>query len=176
MKIKKIAFLILLILLSTFLLGCTESSDNKVAKQWGDAPVFTLKTLNGKTINITSYLGKILILDLMAVDCQYCFPEMFELRDIYDNYSRADLDIISIDVWPETEAYLQSYVDSFYDHGYPLNWSIGLDSSHTIGPKYIGENEGIPKIFIIDKNGNIYYSKVGYTEYSVITEQLDKLI
>jgi len=178
MKIKKIAFIILFIFLSTFLLGCTESSDNnKETKQWGDAPIFTMKTLDGRTINLSSYLGKIILLDFMAVDCQFCFYQIPVLKEIDNNYSKYNLQIISIDVYSyETEPYLQSYIDWFGDQGISLNWTFGLDKTGEIAAKYINEGEGIPELFIIDKNGNIYYSKVGYTEYSIIAEQLDKLI
>jgi thiol-disulfide isomerase/thioredoxin len=178
MNKEKIAAIISLILLSTFLLGCTESSDsNGDNKQWGSAPMFTMKTLDGRNINLSNYLGKIIILDFMAVDCQYCVYQTPILKEISNNYSKYNLQIISIDVYSyETEVYLQSFINWFGEQGIRLNWTFGLDKTGEIASKYISEGEGIPKLFIIDTKGNIYYTKVGYTEYSVLAEQLNKLI
>ena len=163
--------IILLLILVSSLSGCIEPIEG-----WGDAPDFTLKTLKGETIQLSDYLGTVVLLDFMGVDCYWCFYQMPVLKSISENYT--GLVIISIDVYHyETEAYLQSYIDWFKtNYSIDLDWDFGLDKDATIDKLYIKEGEGVPKLVIIDKKGNIYYEKLGYQEYSEIATILDELL
>jgi len=180
MKKEKLLIIILMLLVVFFLLGCVESSDkinNDVDNGDGDAPDFTLDTLDGRTIKLSDYFGKVVLLDFMGVDCQYCRYLMDELVHISNVYSESDIEIISIDIYSyETEEYLQSYIDWYAENNEgELDWTFGKDKTGEIASDYV-PGGGVPKINIIDQNGNIYYTKVGYTEFSVLAEQLDKLL
>jgi len=174
MKIKDIITIAITLIMISFLTGCT----NNVSKEWGDAPDFSLKTLKGENIKLSDFLGKVIIIDLMGVDCQFCVYMMPVLRYISENYT--DVVIISVDVYQyETEAYLQSYIDAFKEHlNMDLDWIFGMDSNGSISQEYIAENEGVPKLVIIDQNGNIYYTKNGYTPnaQTEISNKLDEII
>ena len=172
-QVMKLSLTVSLIVLLSLLSGCVSSS-----QRWGDAPDFTLKTLDGKTIKLSDYIGTVILLDFMGVDCPYCLYQMSELKKISDNYSRSDVIIISIDVYNyETEEYLQSYIDWFNDElGIDLDWTFGLDETGIIANDYIKPDEGVPKLVIVDQNGNVYYSRSGYTEYSILAGEIDELI
>lgn len=175
MKIKDIIIISLILILISFFAGCTNNSTDKPA-EWGDAPDFSLKTLKGENIKLSDFLGKIIIIDLMAADCQFCVYMMPALKEISQNYT--DVVIISVDVYSyETEAYLQSFIDAFKEQlDIDLDWIFGKDSDGSISADYLSYAEGIPKLVIIDQNGNIYYSFSGYKEYSIIANKLDEII
>lgn len=104
---------------------------------------------------------------------------MMVLHQISENYSHDTLQIISIDVWislGETPEYLQGLIDAFKTQlGIDLDWTFGVDDeTGTLFNKYAPE--GVPMLYILDKNGNIYYTFSGYTPYSEITKKLDELI
>ena len=172
-SVKSTLLILLLLILVPLLSGCIEP-----VERWGDAPDFTLETLKGETIQLSDYLGTVILLDFMGVDCHPCFLLMHNLSDISKNYT--DIVMISIDVYQyETEAYLQSYIDWFKANlSIDLDWNFGLDNDATIGKLYINEDEGVPKLVIIDKKGNVYYEMIGYREeaYSVISNILDELL
>lgn len=144
---------------------------------WGDAYNFQLKTLEGLTFYLSDFMGKVVLLDLMGVDCPYCVYMMPVLKAISENYTKFDLAIISIDVYIyETEEYLQSFIDYFdFEYNMKLDWFFGKDKDGSIAKIYVQEG-GVPKVVIVDQNGNIYYSNVGYTEYSELVNQLNKII
>jgi hypothetical protein len=48
------------------------------------------------------------------------------------------------------------------------------NSNHDVSNLY--DVSSIPKIYIIDQNGNIYYSHVGYTDYSTLSEKILDLL
>jgi hypothetical protein len=60
--------------------------------------------------------------------------------------------------------------------GLDLDWTFGLDDAQgTVSKKYT-DRGSVPKMHILDENGNIYYSFDGYTAYSVIASKLDEII
>ncbi len=169
MEKKFVVIPVLIILLFSTLAGCTKS------ETWGNAPDFTLKTLKGETITLSDFQGKVVILELFGVDCPYCQAQMPILKQIYENYS--DVVIISVDVYYyETEEYLQSFIDFIYEqYGISLDWYFGMDHDGSIGKTYV-KNNGVPRIVIIDKKGNIKYEKSGYNSYSDLSAELEKYI
>ncbi len=170
---KGIIVIFLLLITVSFLAGCTDIKD--VNSEWGDAPDFSLKTLEGKNIKLSDYKGNIILLDFMGVDCPYCVYQMPALKSVSENYT--EIIIISIDVYQyETEAYLQSFIDAFdRELGMKLDWIFGMDSDGSIAKDYVPDG-GVPKVVLIDENGNIYHSFSGYTQYPEISKKLDKLI
>jgi thiol-disulfide isomerase/thioredoxin len=139
--------------------------------------VFTL--LNGDDTQLREYYGKVIVLDLMGVNCQPCFYQMLELEKISNNYSSNDVTIISIDVWiahGEDEELMNEYINYISDEfDLSLSWIFGLDDSEgTIFSEYA--QNGVPTIYILDEKGNIYYTKEGYHQYSALADKIDELL
>jgi len=145
-KIVIIPALIFLLISLFVLIGCEEQVEITGEK-------FTFTEIDGTNRQLSEFYGKILVLDFMAVDCYpYCYNQMFELKKIAENYSREDVEIISIDVWVtqgETAEYLQSYIDYFkVNLNIDLDWTFGLDDSQgTLQKKYA--SQGVPTLLIL---------------------------
>jgi len=172
-KNPSLIFSIILIFISLLLSGCIESSDDNNGMNF----IFTL--LDGGEKQLSDYYGKVIVLDLMGVSCQPCFYQMFELEKILTNYSSDDVTIISIDVWivsGEDAELVNEYIDYLNDEfNLALSWTFGLDDTNgTILYQYA--QEGIPAIYILDENGNIYYSHVGYTDYPTLSAKIRELL
>ena len=140
---------------------------------------FTFTTLDGETHHLSDFYGTVVVLDCMAVNCQPCMRQMFELKKIAENYSANDVTILSIDVWVssgETASMVQDTINAFKNQlNMTLDWTFGLDDAqgtiqNTFAP------EGVPTLYIFDKKGNIYYSHVGYEDYSVLASTLDAVL
>jgi thiol-disulfide isomerase/thioredoxin len=176
-RLPLILSMIIILILFQFS-GCQESdSDDMNSNTEGINFLFT--TLDGEEKQLSDYYGKIIILDLMGVNCQPCFYQMFELEKISENYSSNDLTIISIDVWVtygEDVELLNTYINYLkeeFDLG--LSWLFGLDDTDgTIFHQY--SNKGVPMIYILDQNGNIYYAKESYHQYSALAEKINEII
>lgn len=159
--------------MSLLLCGCNESTDDNSGMNF----IFT--TLDGEEKQLSDYYGKFIVLDLMGVNCQPCFYQMFELEKIYKNYSSNVLTIISIDVWityGEDADLLNEYINYISEEfDLSLSWTFGLDDRDgTIFSQYA--QEGVPTIYILDQNGNIYYSHVGYTDYPTLSAKIEELL
>ena len=127
-----------------------------------DAPDFTLKDTEGKSFSLSDYEGeKVVVLDFMFSTCEPC--EKF-VKDALEPYSKKmnnnDVAIVSISVFgTDDELKLRNYAK---DYG----WRHALgDTNGDIEIAY--GVTGTPKLFIIDKDGQITYEAGGTTGESV---------
>ena len=166
-KTKKIipGFFLSTILLISILSGCTDSSE----KQQGNAPNFTLTTIDGGRFTLSDHFGKIIVLDFMAAWCHYCTHQMKELEAVLEEKGDEIL-VVSIDVDKrETADDIKNTFGEYID-----KWVFALnDYNENVEIKY--KVYGIPKIVIIDINGNIYYSMEGLTSRNKILEEINKI-
>jgi thiol-disulfide isomerase/thioredoxin len=172
--IKKLPFLfvVLLFIFLLFFAGCTEEKNDTDDD-------FSFRTLDGETKHLSDFYGKVVVLDCMAVNCQPCIYQMFELKKISENYSNNDVSLLSIDVWVsngETASMLQDMIDAFENQAnLTVDWTFGLDDAQgTIENTYA--SEGVPTLYIYDKKGNIYYSHVGYESYTDLEIKIDEAL
>jgi thiol-disulfide isomerase/thioredoxin len=161
---KEVIIVIILILFFSFLSGCLDSTEDN----GGEDFVFT--ALDGSNISLSDYRGKVVILDLWATWCNPCHAVMPELKKIYENYSRNDLEILSVDIDPrESVQYIQSFIDWFEDqYDIELNWIFGKDDGD-ISEKYMNEG-AIPTLAVFDQKGRVYYRKAGVHAFREIPE------
>ena len=164
--------IIFLVIFLTIFTGCIQEK-NKI----GDD--FSFTTVDNEIKRLSDFTGKVVVLDCMAVNCQPCMYEMFELKKISENYSKDEVVILSIDVWVsngETTSMLQGMIDAFETQAnITLDWMFGLDDPEgTIENQYA--TQGVPSLYIYDKKGNIYYSHVGYEPYSDLVIKIDEAL
>ena len=121
-----------------------------------EAPDFTLTDTEGVTFSLADYEGeKVVILDFMFSTCEPCEKFVKEALGPYSGkMDKDDVVILSVSVFGnDDEQKLKNYAEQH-------------DWRHALGDKD-GEIEisydviGTPKIFIIDKKGEITYSHIG---------------
>jgi len=194
-----ISLFVFFIFLFSIFSGCTENSE--IDGEYKSD--FSFTKIDGEEVHISSYKGKVVLIDFTGVNCVYCIPQKFVLDDIYNDYNRDEFEIISIYVWMlmgETvtdinnllAAYrcsspcdaeeefnqlpIREYKEYFgKEDGINFNWQVAYDDSKGTLYKKYGQR-GIPHIRILDKNGNVYYSNYGFTDYNNIKTRLDKLL
>jgi thiol-disulfide isomerase/thioredoxin len=178
---SQLSIILVLTLIISFLTGCIDlSSDDKTKDNYEYAEDFEFALLNGEKKRMSDFQGKYVLIDFFGVRCPPCQEQMLVLTQIYEDYKQKNLEIVSINVWivsGETSELVEQFITEAREQGVYLNWTFGVDDAMgTLYFKFIPEDAGVPTVYILDKNGNIYYSNVGYTDYSVLTGILDELI
>lgn len=139
------------------------------AGQISRAPDFTLTDIDGETLSLSDFEGKVVVLDLMALDCSSCKIVERNLKDIHAEYGDK-IEIISVSVWPERDS-----VEALRNHRDDKNitWRIARDTDDMIS-KY-GATE-IAKVVIINSEGFVVFEKVGVSETEEMSEVIDKAL
>lgn len=123
------------------------------------APEFELSDQNGKTVKLTDYLGKkVLVYFYPKADTSGCTKQACSIRDAQPNL--ADVGMTAIGISPDKPE-KQKKFDDKYELGFPLL----SDENHAVAESYgaWGEKkmygksyEGVIRSsFLIDENGNL---------------------
>jgi len=132
------------------------------------APDFSLKSINGQTLRMSDYRGKVLMVDFWATDCGPCREEIPGFVELQDRYRDDGFVIvgISLDAGPEP-------VREFYKE-FKMNYAVGLVEDDL--DQRFGVNIGIPTTFLVGRDGHIYSKHVGTTDPSVFEQEIKKLL
>jgi len=93
---------------------------------------------------------------------------------VYENFSRLDLEMISIDIdICETAQQLQSYIEGIEEDGYEVNWTFAIDTAEeNVGDKY--QVDCIPIIVVVDRRGHISYRHEGIISADELITEIEK--
>jgi thiol-disulfide isomerase/thioredoxin len=110
-----------------------------------EAVDFTLPDLEGRSVSLSDFRGKWVIVNYWATWCPPCLDEIPDLVDFYEN-NRADVVVLGIDYEEVNEDYLKEFVDTHF-MSYPV---LRMDPVPvtTLGPVL-----GLPTTYIISPQG-----------------------
>lgn len=151
--------------LAVALAGCVGSLTG-VKDPW-PAPDFTVTDTAGVTHNLTEYEGRVLVLDLMATWCGPCKDQMPHLKKVREAYPEDKVAILSIGSDPsESNEDLDRFMQVF-----DADWPIAMDTDG-IARKY--DMKIIPKLVVIDPDGNVVFENQRETYPAVLARVLDE--
>ncbi|SPF43203.1 Thioredoxin-like protein [Candidatus Sulfotelmatobacter kueseliae] len=134
------------------------------AKQHSVAPDFSLPQLNGQSLQLSAYRGKVVLLDFWATWCTPCREEIPHLVELQNKYRDRGLEIIGVSMDDSPDP-----VRDFYQR-FQMNYPVVMGNAD-IGEGY-GGVLGLPIAFIIDRDGRIYAKHIGATEASVLEQDV----
>lgn len=151
-------YLILIIFLLSLSSGIVAQDEFTLAKEGQKAPEFSYKNSEGATVALSELKGKVVWITFFATWCGPCRKELPYLeKQVYEKYrNHPDFELLVIG-----REHSREELDKFIkDTGHNLPFIA--DPKREIYEKYAGQN--IPRNFIINKNGNVAVSSVGFNE------------
>jgi peroxiredoxin len=133
------------------------------------APDFTLKSTEGRTVHLSDYLGKsVVLIDFWSTTCDPCLAEMPHLVDLYKAKKDKGFVVLAVSLdGPESLADVNRVV-----HDKEMVFPVLLDQETTVVARYNPKRE-MPFSVLIDRTGAIIQKKGGYTpgdEKSLVAE------
>ena len=142
------------VLVIALLSGCTE----KGAQRDRHAADFTLQDMSGKSITLSDYKGKVVVLEFWATWCPPCRASVPGLEKLHTTFKDKGVAVLAVSVdqggWDEVRSFIAS-------NGITYTVLKGTDD---VAAEY--QVRSIPMLLVIDKQGNIAkrYLGMGYDD------------
>lgn len=175
--LKKIIAIVLLLSLITFaIFQAIDKKDKSVSAKKDHkpdsgltvgvkAPDFELKTLDGKTVKLSHYKGKKVMLNFWATWCPPCKAEM---PDIETFYKKAGNDVVILAVNIDTSYDVKGFVEER-----DLTFPILLDDDNEVSKMY--QVASIPTTYFIDQEGLISSKFMGPLQLEKMQTTIDSM-
>jgi cytochrome c biogenesis protein CcmG/thiol:disulfide interchange protein DsbE len=148
--------ILVLALLALVLQACSPesgSASSDRAEIGKPAPDFTLQDLDGNTVRLSDFRGKVVFLNFWATWCPPCRAEMPAIETLHRKYRDGDVVVLGIDL-RESASTVRAFVE---EGGY--TWTFLLDTTGRVGSMY--QVRGIPASYFVDRKGIIRAVAIG---------------
>ncbi|CAN5823214.1 hypothetical protein BH23GEM9_BH23GEM9_24550 [soil metagenome] len=131
------------------------------------APGYAVLTLQGDTVELSSYRGDVVLLNIWATWCLPCVREMPALQRLHEELEPHGLRIVAVSV-DAPAGMLGSFgqpggdIAEFRDR-FGITFTVLHDPSGRIQSRY--QVNGLPTTFIIDRDGTIRRKLLGAAEW-----------
>jgi len=130
-------------------------------------PVVTSSGLTSQTLTLSSFRGKVVLLEFMEPWCPHCQNMAPVLEKLYAQYGSSNVVFISVS-GPWQGATADDTASFIKDHG--SSWSYVYDSSGSIMSEY--GVQSTPMFFIIGKDGSIVAKYDGEQSFETLRDAL----
>ncbi|MCK5246313.1 TlpA family protein disulfide reductase [Candidatus Bipolaricaulota bacterium] len=118
------------------------------------APDFSLESLDGETVTLSELRGNVVVIDFWATWCSPCLRSFPSLHAVVDRHQDRGVILLLVSL-DKTAKRARDYL---VENGYPTEnvlWE-SLDAARDV--KALFGVVGIPRTFVIDRDGFIQYS------------------
>lgn len=132
--------------------------------------------LQSDVTSLEELRGQVVAVQFWTFACSNCKATLPHMQTLYDNYRDQGFEIVGIHS-PEFsfEAEVDNIVEAAADLG--VTWPIALDSTkHTFHDWQEGRRGFWPRIYLLDRDGNIRYDHHGEGRYAEIDAAIQTLL
>ena len=123
------------------------------------APDFTLPDLEGNQISLSSYKGRVVLLNFWATWCPPCRLEMPTMEKAYRKYRDKGFEVVAVSVDAGPKSSIKSFLREL-----GLSFQVLLDPDMETLRAFRGFS--LPMTVVIDRQGVIRSRELGYRDWS----------
>jgi cytochrome c biogenesis protein CcmG/thiol:disulfide interchange protein DsbE len=132
------------------------------------APDFTVTDLNGVTIVLSQFRGKVVLLDFWAVECGGCKVEIPWYVAFDRTYRDRGLVLIGIDMYGEAPDVVRTFMAKAH-----MDYRVGIGND-ALGQRFhVGE---MPLTLLVDRSGRIAVSHSGIVDKAQFEKDIQELL
>jgi peroxiredoxin len=135
----------------------TAKAASHAGKERKRAPEFQLKDVNGQTVHLSDYKGKVVLLDFWATWCGPCKIEIPWFIEFEHQYKDRGFAVVGVSMDEDGWSVVKPYVQDL-----KMNYRIVLGNDE-VGTSY-GGVDSLPTTFLIDREGKIASVHVGLSQ------------
>ena len=142
-----------------------HGTDRLDPRHGGDAPAFSLRSLDGRTVSLGDFAGRPVVVNFFGAWCEQCtreLPLLVELRGRHPG-----LDVVGI-LFRETPEAGRSAAE----HG-GVDWPVLVDPDGKVAEAY--GVQGAPATFFIRRDGTIAGDLIGPMSIGLLDKQAAKI-
>jgi len=164
------------LVLASLMVGLlTAAAQAKSFFKVGDpAPNFTLETVDGQTISLAQYKGKVVVLGLFHI-CEPCLIQGTELQKVHEAFQGKNVQVLGVNSAGNSKEKVKEFLKEF---PVKISYPYMVDPKKETDKLY-GGGRFIPNVYIIDQDGKIRWQRVGTMEIGaaeVIKAEVEKLL
>ena len=118
-----------------------------------EAPNFSLRTLDGKDVQLSDYRGRPVWINFWATWCPPCRAETPDIQEVYEGHESDGLVVLAISIG-ESPSTVAGYVKRT-----GTTFTVAVDQATSVAAQY--RIVGIPTHFFIDREGVIREWRIG---------------
>ncbi len=163
------------LLIGCFLEGCSNGPSTVKAASVKDdkdrhvAPDFALKDADGKTVHLSDYKGKVVLLDFWATWCGPCRIEIPWFTDMERKRKDKGFEVLGVAMddngWEDVKPFLAEM---------KVNYRVVIGDDPTT--QAYGGVDSLPTTFLIDKQGKIAAIHLGLANRKEFEDGVDELL
>jgi cytochrome c biogenesis protein CcmG/thiol:disulfide interchange protein DsbE len=147
----------------------TEDSALKAGAERMPAPEFALKDVNGATVKMSDYKGKVVLLNFWATWCVPCKAEMPWFQEFEKSYKDRGFAVLGAsldeDGWQVVKPYIEEH---------KLNYRVMVANPEMA--QLYGVVDALPTTFVIDQQGRIAATHTGLVSKATYAKQIEQLL
>jgi peroxiredoxin len=148
-------------------------AQSEIAGRDNKAPDFSITTTDGKTVKLSDFKGKGVIVNFWATWCPPCRAEIPDMVELQKAYGEKEFSFIGIAVNDKSDKVAAFVKDK------AVNYPVGMDTED-IAMQYgkltkEGKIQGIPTSFVINSKGEIVDYFVGISNKAGFEEAIKKV-
>ncbi|MDR0754352.1 MAG: TlpA family protein disulfide reductase [Prevotellaceae bacterium] len=171
---KNLILSALILVLFSFCSPNKKDDRGYIVKTGDEAPNFTIKYIDGKTVQLNELKGKTVMLQFTASWCGVCRKEMpFIESDIWQKHrNNENFALIGIDLKEDVEK-IEAFVAST-----GISYPVTLDEDGKIFELYADKDAGVTRNVLINKEGKIVFLTRLYEEeeFENLKQHIEKLL
>jgi peroxiredoxin len=133
------------------------------------APDFALQSINGKTVRLSDFRGKAVLLNFWATYCAPCRIEMPWFVELQDRYAAEGLQVVGVAMDDASPDDIEKFASEL-----GVNYPI-LVGEETVGNAY-GGVQFLPSTFYIGRDGKVVGKVFGLKTKNEIEENIKKTL